>query len=115
MPSLHLSWAWWSVIAIAVVVRGRVWPWLLGLYPLMVGFVVMATGNHYLLDALAGTALAFLAVWLGRPEPRALPAVGRLYPLGLGLAERTHAGAVRALTRVRRERAVATGESSAGR
>ncbi|HEX4110500.1 MAG TPA: phosphatase PAP2 family protein [Solirubrobacteraceae bacterium] len=83
MPSLHLAWAWWSVISLALVVRGRLWRGLFGLYPLLVGFVVLSTGNHYLIDAVAGSALAFLSVWLGRREPRTVPAVRRLYPLGL--------------------------------
>lgn len=35
-------------------------------YPLVVSGVVLATGNHYTLDAIAGAALGFLARWLTR-------------------------------------------------
>jgi len=38
---------------------GRRWLRVLGIaYPALVLFVVVATGNHFLLDAIAGTAVA---------------------------------------------------------
>jgi hypothetical protein len=72
MPSLHLAWAWWSVFAIWQIRGARSGRWLLAAYPLVVGAIVMSTGNHYLLDAVAGTALAVCAVGLGRREPRGI-------------------------------------------
>ena len=54
MPSLHVGWAIWCGVLIAMYAR-RWWVRALGiLYPIMTTLVVMATGNHYLLDALAG-------------------------------------------------------------
>jgi hypothetical protein len=65
MPSLHLAWATWSSIAVWQMTAKR---WLRALavvYPLLTTFAVMATGNHYLLDAIGGAALTgvvFLAL-----------------------------------------------------
>jgi hypothetical protein len=55
--------------------RTRVARVLWACYPLMVIFVVMATGNHYLLDAVAGVLVAAMGAgvaWgLGRLRPGA--------------------------------------------
>jgi hypothetical protein len=56
MPSLHVAWACWCAAAIVTTTRTS-WRYLAWLYPLMTTFVVIATGNHYLLDAVAGAAL----------------------------------------------------------
>jgi PAP2 superfamily len=65
MPSLHIAWATWSSIAIWKITHKR-WLRVLALiYPLLTTFAVMATGNHYLADALAGatlTGLVYLAL-----------------------------------------------------
>ena len=68
MPSLHCAWALWCGIVLAVMVR-RTWVRVVGvLYPLSTFFVVMGSGNHYLLDVVAGVALLLVvggAVVLG--------------------------------------------------
>ncbi|WP_051684276.1 phosphatase PAP2 family protein [Blastococcus sp. URHD0036] len=57
MPSLHCAWAAWCGIVVFLLVR-RTWVRVLAvLYPLMTFMAVMATGNHYLLDVVAGLAL----------------------------------------------------------
>ncbi|WP_409332133.1 phosphatase PAP2 family protein [Trujillonella humicola] len=57
MPSLHCAWALWCGIVLAVMVR-RTWVRVLGvLYPPSTFFVVMGSGNHFLLDVLAGVGL----------------------------------------------------------
>lgn len=57
MPSLHCAWALWCGIVLAVMVR-RAWVRALGvLYPLSTFFVVMGSGNHFLLDVVAGVGL----------------------------------------------------------
>jgi membrane-associated phospholipid phosphatase len=61
MPSLHTAWAVW--VAIVVVLMVRVW-WvrvLCLLYPLVTVTVIVSTGNHYILDAVAGLAVALVA------------------------------------------------------
>ena len=52
MPSLHIAWAVWCTIA--------VW------YPCLTTFVVLATGNHYLLDVVAGLITFAVAIALVR-------------------------------------------------
>lgn len=60
MPSLHFS---WSVIFGALFFRTlRGWFKVLGLlYPVLTFFAITLTGNHYILDALAGGVLAGVA------------------------------------------------------
>jgi hypothetical protein len=54
MPSLHCAWALWCGAVVALLAR-RAWVRLLALgYPLSTFFVVMSSGNHYLLDVVAG-------------------------------------------------------------
>jgi len=60
MPSLHMAWACWTALALWRMVPGRRWRVLIVAYPLMTALIVMATGNHFLLDVVAG-ALTFLA------------------------------------------------------
>jgi membrane-associated phospholipid phosphatase len=62
MPSLHVAFA----VLVAVMIAGRLrsrWRWLLALYPVAMGFTLVYTGEHYVLDLLAGVAYA-LAVHL---------------------------------------------------
>ena len=58
MPSLHCAWALWCGIVLFVMVR-RTWVRVVGaLYPLSTFFVVMGSGNHFLLDVVAGVGPA---------------------------------------------------------
>jgi hypothetical protein len=60
LPSLHIAWAVWSSLVVWRLTRLR-WARALALaYPLVTTYAVMATANHYLLDALAGAAITFL-------------------------------------------------------
>jgi amino acid transporter len=54
MPSLHVAWAIWSAIGIWHLTRRAVIRALAAAYPILTCFVVLGTGNHYLLDVLAG-------------------------------------------------------------
>jgi hypothetical protein len=70
MPSLHVGWALWSGVLLALYASRR-WVRVVGaLYPVVTSLVVMATGNHYLLDVVAGAAVigwgALLAVLFDR-------------------------------------------------
>ena len=60
MPSLHVAWAVWCALALYPVVRHWAVRVLVVAYPLMTTLVVVATGNHFFLDAVAGTLLAGL-------------------------------------------------------
>ncbi len=60
MPSLHCAWALWCGMVLVVMVR-RTWVRVIGvLYPLSTFFVVMGSGNHFLLDVVAGAVLLLL-------------------------------------------------------
>jgi hypothetical protein len=62
MPSLHVGWALWCGVLIARY-ASRGWVRALGwLYPIATSVVVMATGNHYLLDVFAGVIVMGIGV-----------------------------------------------------
>lgn len=66
MPSLHLAWAVWPTVALYPLLRSR-WTRIVAVaYPLMTALDVVVTGNHYILDCVAGAALVFVAAWLIR-------------------------------------------------
>jgi membrane-associated phospholipid phosphatase len=62
MPSLHAADALIVGVVLASLVRRRVWKVLWLVWPLWVWFAVMATGNHFWLDVLAGIFLAVVAL-----------------------------------------------------
>jgi hypothetical protein len=78
MPSLHVGWAVWCGAAIALYARHR-WVKALGIaYPIVTTVVVMATGNHYFLDAVAGAVVIAAGAWLSGY----VPARFRSVPMG---------------------------------
>jgi PAP2 superfamily len=63
MPSLHVGWSTWSVLAVLPTIR-RMWVRvLLCCYPLCTVFAITVTGNHWLLDAVGGWVVLTVA-WL---------------------------------------------------
>lgn len=58
MPSLHVAWAVWCALALYPVARHWALRALVVAYPLMTTLVVVATGNHYFLDVIAGALLS---------------------------------------------------------
>ena len=74
MPSLHVGWAVWCAAAVVIVSRSP-WRHLAWLYPMATTFVVLATANHYFLDAVGGAALLAATIALTsspRPQPELL-------------------------------------------
>ncbi|WP_374215099.1 bifunctional glycosyltransferase 87/phosphatase PAP2 family protein [Streptomyces longispororuber] len=67
MPSLHFGWSLWCGIMIVVLAR-RWWVKALGLvHPLCTVSAIVATGNHWVLDAVGGAtvvALGFLVTYV---------------------------------------------------
>jgi hypothetical protein len=62
MPSLHMAWAAWCAVVLWRLSARR---WIRGLallYPCMTALAVLATGNHYVLDVLAGLATLVVAM-----------------------------------------------------
>jgi len=69
MPSLHVAWAAWCAAAVVAATRGR-WRHLAWLYPAATTLVVLATANHFLLDAAAGLAVTALGLLAARATTR---------------------------------------------
>ena len=58
VPSMHVAFALMVSVPALLVVRNRVAKVLWGLYPVVVTFVVLVTGNHWFMDAVAGAFVA---------------------------------------------------------
>jgi hypothetical protein len=58
VPSMHVAFALLIAVPAMLVVRHRIVKVLWGLYPLVVTFVVLVTGNHWFMDAVAGAFVA---------------------------------------------------------
>jgi membrane-associated phospholipid phosphatase len=76
VPSMHVAFALMLAVPAMLLVRHRVVKLLWALYPPLVAAVVIATGNHWWLDAAAGAVVALMAalvarVVLSRLRPRA--------------------------------------------
>lgn len=69
MPSLHVAWALWVSLVLASI-NGSPWMHALSaLHILVTLLVIMATANHYILDAVAGALLALGCVaWVRRRD-----------------------------------------------
>jgi hypothetical protein len=66
LPSLHMAWAVWCSLVMWSM-SSRLWVRCLAIvYPCITCLAVLATGNHYLFDVLAGVATTCLAVVLVR-------------------------------------------------
>jgi hypothetical protein len=62
MPSLHFAWALWVSVVLAYIAGGWRTQLVSAVHVLVTLFVILATANHYVLDAVAGAALAWGAV-----------------------------------------------------
>ena len=69
MPSIHITYAVVTAAGIAETSRSPLARALAPAYPPAVAFVIFATANHYVLDAVAGAALG-LAGAQARPRAR---------------------------------------------
>jgi hypothetical protein len=61
LPSLHVGWAFWCAVAV-ITVTGSKWRFAALLYPLATTLTVVATANHYLIDAFAGILIVGLSL-----------------------------------------------------
>jgi membrane-associated phospholipid phosphatase len=59
MPSLHTAFAVLVALMIGARLRSR-WRYLLALYPVAMGFTLVYTGEHYVLDLIAGVVYALV-------------------------------------------------------
>ena len=58
MPSLHVAWALWVLLAVRVATGPAGWQRLAWVHLTLTVAVVLLTGNHYTADAVAGAVLA---------------------------------------------------------
>lgn len=74
LPSLHVGWALLVAVVCIHASRNR-WRWLWVAHPVVTLFVVVATGNHYWIDAIVGIALVTASLVLTRGALRPKPVV----------------------------------------
>jgi len=68
MPSLHFAWAVWVSAMLAAFAGGRLVQAVSAVHVAVTALVIMATANHYLLDAAAGALVAVVCVAVTRPR-----------------------------------------------
>jgi hypothetical protein len=61
MPSLHIGWALWAGISLFMCARSRWWRAFGLAYPFFTLVVIVATANHYIVDAFGGAAIVAMA------------------------------------------------------
>jgi len=75
VPSMHVCFALMIGLPLSQLVKNRVGRVFWSIYPLLVVFVIVATGNHFLADAFLGAITAavsaYAALWLARARPAA--------------------------------------------
>jgi hypothetical protein len=75
VPSMHVGFALMIGVPLARLARHRVTRIAWALYPLLVTFVIVATANHFIVDAVLGGvtagAAAWVAAWMARARPSA--------------------------------------------
>jgi membrane-associated phospholipid phosphatase len=72
-PSFHVGWTLIACLALAASLHRRRWAVLAMVPALLVGASVVTTGNHYVVDAVAGAAIALTAYWWCGRAPRLGP------------------------------------------
>jgi len=98
MPSLHMAWALWVALACIPQLHKRLGKILFGLYPLMMCFAIVVTGNHFIIDGIAGAAVLAVAwgicnVWEGVTQKRRANDSGSAdlaSSVGIGATESDH-------------------------
>ncbi|WP_353942333.1 bifunctional glycosyltransferase 87/phosphatase PAP2 family protein [Streptomyces sp. HUAS MG91] len=93
MPSLHFGWSLWCGVVIVLLAR-RWWVKALGaLHPLFTVSAIIATANHWMLDAVGGAVVVAVGFFLARPmrdrrrTPEPAGESARETPVSSGLAK----------------------------
>jgi hypothetical protein len=78
LPSLHFALVLWVLVMLVVATRSVVLITLASVNVVLTAVVVVATGNHYPLDLVAGAGLALISIpathsWRHPPQMRLLP------------------------------------------
>jgi len=72
-PSLHVTWALWVAVGTQSLARRRLWRAAVWAYPMLTTVDVLATANHYLLDAATAPAVLALAYATAAALPARAP------------------------------------------
>ncbi len=73
VPSMHVAFALMIGVSLSLLVRRRAVRWFWTVYPALVTFVIVMTGNHFLTDAVLGAATAATACLVSLQMARARP------------------------------------------
>ena len=65
MPSLHFGWAMIEAMAVVSVLKSR-WRWLIVIHPSLMTLSIIATANHWWIDAAAAALIVLAAVGVWR-------------------------------------------------
>jgi PAP2 superfamily len=65
MPSLHFGWSMIEAIAVISVLRSR-WRWVVVVHPVVMTLAIIATGNHWWIDAAAAALIIISATMVWR-------------------------------------------------
>jgi membrane-associated phospholipid phosphatase len=84
VPSMHVAFALMIGWPLASLSRTRVASILWRLYPLLIAFVIVATANHFIVDALLGALTAGVSAIGARRLARIRPAAWRFSPAAAG-------------------------------
>lgn len=84
VPSMHVAFALMVGWPLARLVRWRLVRVMWFLYPFLMAFVIIATANHFVFDALLGALTAGVSAYGARWLARARPTVWRFSPATLG-------------------------------
>jgi len=80
VPSMHVCFALMIAVPIARLAKHRSTRVVWTIYPLVVIFVIVATGNHFITDAILGALTAAVAAAAARRMARARPAAWTFAP-----------------------------------
>ncbi|HEY1539742.1 MAG TPA: phosphatase PAP2 family protein [Solirubrobacteraceae bacterium] len=80
VPSMHVAFASMIGIPIARLVRWRALKVFWTCYPLLIAFVIVATANHFIADAVLGACAAGIGAFAARMLARTRPAVWQFQP-----------------------------------
>jgi hypothetical protein len=84
VPSMHVAFALMVGWPLVRLVRWRLLRVMWFLYPFLMAFVIIATANHFVFDALLGALTAGVSAYGARWLARARPTVWRFSPATLG-------------------------------
>lgn len=84
MPSLHIAWALWVSVVLARLARGISVQIVSAVHVAVTVFVIVATANHFIIDAIAAIPFVWVSVavvhWRrDRPKPSLVPAADAFF------------------------------------